>query len=169
MSDTLLATKVHAPPLHGNLVNRAHLVARLNDGIARGCRLTLISAPAGYGKSTLLSEWQAQAELPVAWLSLEKGENTPARFWNYFVAALNTLPQVQQANIGNAILQASRTPQPGSMEVQISELINELSALQEQVCLVLDDLHTLSDSQIHQDLTFLIEHLPVKVTGIPID
>jgi len=160
MSDTLLATKVHAPPLHGNLVNRAHLVARLNDGIARGCRLTLISAPAGYGKSTLLSEWQAQAGFPVAWLSLEKGENTPARFWNYFVAALNTLPQVQQANIGNAILQASRTPQPGSMEVQISELINELSALQEQVCLVLDDLHTLSDSQIHQDLTFLIDHLP---------
>ena len=160
MPDHLLATKVHVPPLNGNLVNRANLVARLNDGIARGCRLTLISAPAGYGKSTLLSEWQAQAELPVAWLSLEKSENSPARFWSYFVTALNTLAPVQQANIGSAILQALQTPQPGSMEAQITELINQLSTLEERVCLVLDDLHTLSESQIHQDLTFLIEHLP---------
>ncbi len=160
MPDNLLATKVHVPPLHGNLVNRANLVARLNNGIAQGCRLTLISAPAGYGKSTLLSEWNAQAKLPVAWLSLEKGENTPARFWSYFVAALNTLPQVQRANIGSSILQASRTPQPGSMEVQITELINQLSTLDDPICLVLDDLHALSESQIHQDLTFLIEHLP---------
>ena len=160
MSDNLLATKVHVPPLHGNLVNRASLVTRLNDGIARGCRLTLISAPAGYGKSTLLSEWQAQAELPVAWLSLEKGENSPARFWSYFIAALNTLAPVQRANIGGAILQAARTVQTGSMEDQITELINQLSSLEDPVCLVLDDIHALSDSQIHQDLTFLIEHLP---------
>ena len=160
MPDNLLATKVHVPPLHGNLVSRTDLVTRLNDGIARGCRLTLISAPAGYGKSTLLSEWQAQSNLQVAWLSLEKGENTPARFWTYFVAALNTLEQVQQANIGSSILQATRTPQPGSMEVQIAELINQLSTLDDPICLVLDDLHALSESQIHQDLTFLIEHLP---------
>ncbi|HSN94279.1 MAG TPA: LuxR C-terminal-related transcriptional regulator [Anaerolineaceae bacterium] len=160
MSDLLLASKVHVPPLHGNLVNRANLVARLNDGLARGCRLTLVSAPAGYGKSTLLSEWRTQADLPVAWLSLEKSENTPARFWTYFVAALNTLAQVQQFNLGSAILQASRTPQSESMEVPITELINQLSTLREPICLVLDDLHTLSESQIHQDLTFLIEHLP---------
>ena len=160
MPDYLLATKVHVPPLHGNLVNRDKLVSRLSDGIVRGCRLTLISAPAGYGKSTLLSEWQAQADIPVAWLSLEKGDNTPARFWPYFVAALNTLPQLQQANIGSAILQASRSLQPGSMDVQITELLNQLSALEERVCLVLDDLHNLTDKQIHQDLIFLIDHLP---------
>jgi len=164
--DNLLATKVHVPPLHGNLINRANLVARLNDGIARGCRLTLISAPAGYGKSTLLSEWQAQADLPVAWLSLEKSENTPARFWSYFIATLNTLSQVQQANIGGAILQASQTPQPGSMEVPITELINQLSSLNDPICLVLDDLHALSESQIHQDLTFLIEHLPQEAHSL---
>ena len=160
MSDNLLATKVHVPPLHGNLVNRPGLVTRLNEGIARGCRLTIISAPAGYGKSTLLSEWHAQAGLPVAWLSLEKGENSPARFWSYFIAALDTLAPVQRANIGGAILQAARTVQTGSMEDQITELINQLSSLEEPVCLVLDDIHALSDSQIHQDLTFLIEHLP---------
>ena len=160
MSGILLATKVHAPPLHGNLVNRAKLITRLNDGIARACRLTLISAPAGYGKTSLLSEWQAQSDLPVAWLSLEKGENTPARFWSYFVAALNSIPQVQRANIGSTILQASRSPQPASMEFQITELINKLSTLEAPVCLVLDDLHNILESQIHQDLTFLIEHLP---------
>ncbi len=160
MSDSLLAAKVHTPPLHGNLVNRENLVGRLNEEIARGCRLTLISAPAGYGKSTLLSEWQAQADIPVAWLSLEKGENTPARFWSYFVAALNTLPQVQRFNIGEALLQAFRAPQPGSMEAQFTQLVNQLSALEDRVCLVLDDLHTLSESQIHQNLIYLIEHLP---------
>ncbi len=160
MSDNLLATKLHIPPLHGNLVNRANLVARLNEGITRGCCLTLISAPAGYGKSTLVSEWQAQAKLPVAWLSLERGENTPARFWNYLVAALNTLPQIQKANIDETIIQSLRTSQPGSMEAPLAELINRLSASGQPVCLVLDDLQTLSDSQIHQDLVYLIEHLP---------
>jgi LuxR family transcriptional regulator, maltose regulon positive regulatory protein len=166
VSDSLLATKVHVPPLHGNLVSRVNLVVRLNEGIAQGCRLTLVSAPAGYGKSTLLSEWQAQANIPVAWLSLEKGENTPARFWRYFVAALNTLPQVRRANIGAALRQALRTPQPGSLEKQLTELVNQLSALETRVCLVLDDLHTLSESQIHQDLIYLIEHLPRSARGL---
>ncbi len=162
MSDNLLASKVHVPPLHGNLVNRAKLVKRLNDGIAHGCRLTLVTAPAGYGKTTLLSEWQAQADLPVAWLSLEKTENISSRFWSYFLAALNTIPQIRQANIGIAILEASQTSTTGSMETQIIELINQLSAFQERICLVLDDLQCLSDSQIHKDLTFLIDHLPKR-------
>lgn len=166
MSDSLLATKVHIPPLHDNLVGRANLVARLNEGIARCCRLTLVLAPAGYGKSTLLSEWQAQAGIPVAWLSLERGENTPARFWSYFVAALHTLPQVKRANVGTAIRQAWRTPQPGSLEEPLTELVNQLSALEEPLCLVLDDLHALSESQIHQDLIYLIEHLPRFAPGL---
>ena len=160
MSDNLLATKVHIPPLHDNLVNRIKLISRLNEGIIQCCRLTLITAPAGYGKTTLLSEWQAQAGLPVAWLSLENSENTPARFWKYFVAALNTLAPLQQADLGMALLQASQSPQSESMEVQITELINQLSALKEPVCLVLDDLHTITESRIHQDLIFLLEHLP---------
>lgn len=96
VSDILLATKVHIPPLHSNLVNRPHLIRRLNDGIVQCRRLTLISAPAGYGKSTLLSEWVSQIGIPVAWLSLERGENTPARFWNYFVTALHTIPHLRQ-------------------------------------------------------------------------
>jgi hypothetical protein len=97
VSDILLATKVHIPPLHRNLVNRPHLIRRLNDGIVQSRRLTLISAPAGgYGKSTLLSEWVSKIGSPVAWLSLERGENTPARFWNYFFTALHTISHLRQ-------------------------------------------------------------------------
>jgi len=96
VSDILLTTKVHIPPLHSNLVTRPHLIRRLNDGIVQCRRLTLISAPAGYGKSTLLIEWISQIGIPVAWLSLERGENTPARFWNYFVTAFHTIPHLRQ-------------------------------------------------------------------------
>ncbi len=163
---SILATKLFPPPYRSNVVLRPRLIKLLNTGITAGKRLTIISAPAGYGKSTLLGEWQAQANIPVAWLSLERGENTPARFWSYFIAALNTLPQVRQINLGDTILQALRNPQPGSMEAQITELINQLSALEEPVCLVLDDLHTLSESQIHQDLIYLIEHLPHSAPGL---
>ena len=91
MSDTLLATKIHIPPL----VNRTRLVQQLNDGVPQS-RLTLISAPAGYGKSTLLGEWISQISTPVAWLSLDSGENEPARFWTYFFTTLKAIPQVQR-------------------------------------------------------------------------
>ena len=97
MPDSLLATKIHIPPLRTNLVTRSHLIQRLNDGITQNHRLILISAPAGYGKSTLLSEWVSQLDTPVTWLSLEKGENNPVCFWSYFVTALSTLPQLHQA------------------------------------------------------------------------
>ena len=96
VSDILLATEVHIPPLHSNLVNRPHLIRRLNYGIIQSRQLTLISAPAGYGKSTLLSEWVSQIGIPVARLSLERGENTPARLWNYSFTALHTIPHLRQ-------------------------------------------------------------------------
>lgn len=93
MADIMLATKIHIPPLHSNLVNRTRLIQRLNEGVVKS-RLTIISAPAGYGKSTLLGEWVSQLDISVAWLSLERGENVPARFWKYFITALNEIPQV---------------------------------------------------------------------------
>src|SRR5512139_2245076 len=90
VSDILLATKIYIPPHHGNLVHRTHLIQRLNDGVGKS-RLTILSAPAGYGKSTLLGEWVSQLDIPIAWLSLERGENVPARFWKYFITALNEI------------------------------------------------------------------------------
>jgi LuxR family maltose regulon positive regulatory protein len=166
VSDTLLATKTSIPPLRGNLVNRHHLIQRLNDGISQNHRLTLISAPAGYGKSTLLSEWVSQLEFPVAWLSLEKGENNPDRFWSYIVTALGTIPQLQQADISKLIPPSPRSHQSSSVELLLVNLLNVLSQLKEQVILVLDDLHIIMESQIHQDLVFLVDHLPQTLNGL---
>ena len=165
MSDILLATKIHIPSLHGNLVNRTHLIQRLNDGVLQS-RLTLISAPAGYGKSTLLGEWVSQINLPVAWLSLERGENVPARFWSYFITALNAIPRVLMGGIGDSISQVLGSSQPVSMEAELIKLMNHFSSLEERVVLVLDDLHTITETQIHQDLAFLIDHLPLSAGGL---
>jgi LuxR family maltose regulon positive regulatory protein len=165
VSDILLATKIHVPPLYGNLVNRTHLIQRLNDGVAQS-RLTLISAPAGYGKSTLLCEWVSQISLPVAWLSLERGENVPARFWNYFITAFNAIPQVSLAGIGESISQVLHSSQPAPIEAELIKLVNDFSSLEERVVLVLDDLHAITETQIHQDLAFLIDHLQLSAGGL---
>ena len=166
MSDTLLATKIRIPPLRSNLIHRPHLVQRLNDGISQNHRLTLISGPAGYGKSTLLSEWVSQLDTPVAWLSLERGENVPSRFWNYLVTALSTLPHLHQAGIGVSFLQALQSPQPPPMDVLLEDLVNDLSKLEVGAVLVLDDLHSIIEGQIHHDLVFLIDHLPKSSHGL---
>ena len=91
MPETLLRTKLFVPPVRPNLVKRPRLIERLNEGLQLGHRLTLISAPAGFGKSTLASEWLAGCECPVTWLSLDEGDNELTRFLTYFVAALQTL------------------------------------------------------------------------------
>ncbi|HSB65424.1 MAG TPA: hypothetical protein VLD65_02540, partial [Anaerolineales bacterium] len=166
MPDSLLATKIHIPPLRSNLVSRPHLIQRLNYGITQNHRLVLISAPAGYGKSTLLSEWVSQLDLPVAWLSLEKEENTPTRFWSYFGAALDTIPQLHKAGICEALFQELLSPQPQLMDFLLTNLINELSKLTSGALLVLDDLHTLTEGQIHRDLIYLIDHLPQNANGL---
>lgn len=166
MTDTLLATKIHIPPHRTNLVNRQALIQRLNDGISQNHRLTLISAPAGYGKSTLLSEWVSQLDLPVAWLSLEKEENTPTRFWNYFGAALDTISHLRKAGISEALFQALLSPQPPLMDVLLTNLINELSKLTTGALLVLDDMHVITEGKIHHDLIFLIDHLPHTVNSL---
>ena len=166
MSDTLLATKIHIPPLRSNLVSRPHLIKRLNDGITQNHRLTLISAPAGYGKSTLLVEWASQLDTQVAWVSLEKGENNPLRFWSYFAASLSTLPPLHQAGIGESFIQALQSPQLPPMDLLFIDLLNDLSKLEVRVVLVLDDLHSIIEGQIHQDLVFLIDHLPQSRHGL---
>jgi LuxR family transcriptional regulator, maltose regulon positive regulatory protein len=138
----------------------------LNDGIRQGCRLTIVSAPAGYGKSTLLSEWVSQTSIPVAWLSLEKGDNTPAHFWSYFVTALATIPHLREAGIGESILQSLRSPKPPAMELLLANLVNELSTLEGEAVLVLDDLHTITEGQIHEDLVFLMDHLLLSTSSL---
>src|SRR5512140_3772625 len=102
MSFSLLSTKFYVPPARPNGVARPRLVERLNEGLSAGRRLTLISAPAGFGKTTLVSEWVASCERPVAWLSLDEDDGDPTRFVTYIVAAVQTIA----ADIGETVLAA---------------------------------------------------------------
>src|SRR3990172_8044171 len=118
MSKPFLTTKLYIPPLQPKVVLRPRLIERLNEGLHR--KLTLISAPAGFGKTTLAAEWIAGCGRPVAWLSLDEGDNDPARFLAYFVAALQTLALSKvegiTANIGEEVLGVLQSPQPPPIE-----------------------------------------------------
>jgi LuxR family maltose regulon positive regulatory protein len=138
-------------------VSRARLIEQLNQGV--GCKLILVSATAGFGKTTLLSEWLRQAKIPISWLSLDEGENESSRFWIYFVTAL----QQSHRKVGESTLAMLRSAEPTSFESFLVPLINELANLQEDSALVLDDYHLITAPPIHQALTFLLEHLPPQL------
>src|SRR5436305_8844403 len=157
MSTPILATKLYIPPLRAKVVSRPRLIERLNEGLHR--KLTLISAPAGFGKTTLISEWVEGIERPTAWLSLDEGENDPARFLTYLVAALQTIA----ANIGEGVLGVLQSPQPAPNEAILTVLLNELTIIQDQFVVVLDDYHVLEAKPIDQALTYLVEHLPPQM------
>jgi LuxR family maltose regulon positive regulatory protein len=156
-SSSLLQTKLKIPPVRPDLVPRPRLIEYLKAGLH--CKLTLVSAPAGFGKTTLLSEWATNCERPVAWLSLDRSDNDPARFWAYFVAAL----QCARANIGEVALMMLQSPQPPAAEALLTGLINEIAASPESFALVLDDYHLIKSQSIHNALAFLLEHMPSQM------
>jgi len=176
MSAPLLKTKLYIPRPRSNLVPRPDLIARLNAGL-RG-KLTVVSAPAGFGKTTLLSEWIHQKaqrgkigeeifQLPnVAWLSLDEGDNDLARFLAYFIASLRTIPELEAENTGEAFLKAFQSPSVGKEESQtttalLTELINEITVNEPPFfIMVLDDYHLITSQNIHDALAFLVENLP---------
>ncbi|MFC2030093.1 LuxR C-terminal-related transcriptional regulator [Chloroflexota bacterium] len=160
MTDPLLLTKLHVPSIRPELVPRPRLIERLNAGLC--CKLTLVSAPAGFGKTTLLSEWIASrgSRTPVAWLSLDDGDNDPTRFWAYFVAALQTIPGFREAGVGDATLAALRTRGTPSGTPPLVGLINEIDEIGESFACILDDFHLISEPQVHQGITFLLDNLP---------
>jgi LuxR family maltose regulon positive regulatory protein len=157
MTTPILATKLYIPPARPHLVRRPRLIERLNEGLQH--KLTLISAPAGFGKTTLISEWLADCQRPAAWLSLDAGDNDPIRFLTYLVAALQTIVE----NFGDVALGALRSPQPPPSDVILTALLNEMTALQEHVILVFDDYHTLDARPIDDIFAFLLDHLPPSV------
>jgi LuxR family transcriptional regulator, maltose regulon positive regulatory protein len=159
MPAPILATKLYIPPTRSKIVLRPRLVERLNDALSLGCKVTLISAPAGFGKTTLVSEWIASCERPAAWLSLDEGDNDPARFISYLVKALQTI----QAGIGEGLLAALQSPQPLQIETILTTLINEISTIHENFLLVLDDYHSIDSQPVDQSLVFLIEHQPPQM------
>ena len=153
----ILATKLYIPPLWPNVVSRPRLLERLNEGLHR--KLILIAAPAGFGKTTLVSEWVAFIERPIAWLSLDEGDNDPTRFLTYLVAALQTIA----ATIGEGVLGVLQSPQPPPIEAILVALLNEITTLPDHFVLVLDDYHVIDAKPIDHALTFLLEHLPPQM------
>ncbi|MFN8488906.1 MAG: LuxR C-terminal-related transcriptional regulator [Caldilineaceae bacterium] len=183
MSTTILATKLYVPPLRLNVVTRPRLIERLNEGLAMGRKLTLISASAGFGKTTLVSEWIANFRLPIldfgltspekesiqnpkskiqnqiAWLALDEGDNDPLRFISYLIAALRTI----QAGMGEALLTALQSSQPPPVDVILTSLLNEISVLPDHFFLILDDYHLIDSQVVDQALAFLVEHQPPQM------
>jgi LuxR family maltose regulon positive regulatory protein len=159
MPTPILTTKLFVPPPRPNLVPRPHLIERLNEGLARGCKLTLISAPAGFGKTTLISEWVSEGKRPAVWLSLDEADNDPKRFIAYLVAALQTI----QSEIEAGWLAALQSPQPPSIESVLTILLNEVSLIPGNFVLVLDDYHVIDAKTVENALAFLIEHQPPQI------
>jgi LuxR family transcriptional regulator, maltose regulon positive regulatory protein len=157
MPPSILATKLYIPRPRPEVVSRPRLLERLNEGLHR--KLILISAPAGFGKTTLVSQWVARCQRPTAWLSLDEGENDPARFLTYLIAALQTIA----APIGEEVLSALHSPQPPPPEAILTTLLNDLITIQDHFIVVLDDYHLLEAKPIDQALTFLLEHLPPQM------
>ncbi len=154
--DVLLATKLHVPSRRPGFVPRPRLVGRLEEGLARG--LVLVCAPAGSGKTVLLADWARHGGRPVAWLSLDVGDNDPARFWRHVVAALGQARPV----IGEPVGPVQGPLEASSPDGLVMALINELAAgpREDEVLLVLDDYHLIDSEPVHGSLLFLLEHLP---------
>ena len=159
MAAPVLATKLYTPSPRSNLVSRSRLIKRLNEGLQRRPGVTLISAPAGFGKTTLASEWVADCKESVAWLSLDEGDNDSARFLTYLIAALQTVG----VNLGAGLLGALQSPQPPSSESVLTTLLNEIITIPNNFLLVLDDYHVIDSKLVDQALTFLLEHQPVQM------
>ncbi len=161
ISADLLYTKL-APPrppfgVQSTLVPRPALLDRLEAGLAR--KVTLISAPAGFGKTTLIGEWLARQTRPVAWVALDAGDNDPVRFWRYVITACRAF----DAALGRSALAAFRTSQVTSLENVLTPFINELAQLPDRGVLILEDYHTITSNEVSASLTFLIDHLPATL------
>jgi LuxR family transcriptional regulator, maltose regulon positive regulatory protein len=143
----ILNTKLYSPPSRPNSVKRAHLIEILNAGLHR--KLTLITAPAGFGKTTLVSEWIDQSEYPVAWLSLDENDSDPIRFLTYFLASLQTIhPQ-----LGEDFQNLLQSPQPPPIETLLTTFLNEITTITDDFILVLDDYHILDNSRYAQSIS----------------
>ena len=154
MATPVLATKLYIPQPRPSVVPRPRLIELLDEGLHR--KLTLISAPAGFGKTTLVSEWVGGIGRPVAWLSLDEGDSDPARFLIHLVAALQTI----EATIGEGVSGALRSPLPPPTESIMTALVNEIAYLPNNFVLILDDYHAIDAKPVDDALTFLIEHQP---------
>jgi LuxR family maltose regulon positive regulatory protein len=157
MAAPLLATKLYIPPVRSELISRPRLIERLSAGMDR--KLTLVSAAAGFGKTTLVAEWLNRVERPCTWLSLDKGDNDPVQFLTYLIAALQKVDEV----MGQATLSLLGAPQLPPTESLVTLLLNDIAATPQPFVLVLDEYDTIQTESIHQVVEFLIEHQPPQM------
>ena len=162
MRTRLLTTKLYIPPMPKEMLRRPRLVEKLTAGMDR--RLTLVSAPVGFGKTTLLTDWIASTNLPIGWINLEEADNDAAAFWTYFIAALQTI----NPRVGQVALSLLQSTQPPQIEIILTQLINEIAGdrgrrrnqADPRYVVVLDDYHAIDSSAVHKGLNYLVDHLP---------
>jgi ATP/maltotriose-dependent transcriptional regulator MalT len=170
----LLSTKLCIPPTRPTLVPRDCLIAKLNNGLRRGCQLTLVSAPAGAGKTTLLGSWlrylaaprianqdstPLRSPLGLAWLTLDREDDQPMRFWTYLIGALQTI----DAGLGGEAQRLLAAPQRPPIRIILSSLLNDLAAYSDQIVLILDDFEAITASSIHKGIVFIADHAPPQL------
>lgn len=163
-NNTLIATKLHVPRVYPSLLTRHALLERLDEGLQ--LRLTVITAPAGFGKTTLLGQWiNERCPFAVAWVALDEGDNEPVRFWRYLFAAFESalpgiaLPHTEPLDP----LESLDLSQTRSLEPQLTALINTLATISCELVLVLDDYHLITNQAVHDSINFLLEHLPASL------
>jgi LuxR family maltose regulon positive regulatory protein len=154
-----LSTKLHIPPPRADALLRTRLIQRLETGAREGRTLTLISAPAGFGKTTLISAWLQQSQRQAAWLSLDQSDDDPIRFWRYVIAALQTV----ETGAGAAALAMLTAPQTPPLESVVTALVNDLAAAAHPINLVVDDYHVITDLSSHTSLDFFLDHVPPQL------
>ena len=159
METSLLKTKLNIPPTRPQLVQRPGLYERLQEGL--NYKLVLVSAPAGFGKTTLLSEWIhcSKQGISTAWISLDEGDNDPVRFWDYFIASIQTF----QTDFAENIMPWLKSSQPPSTEPLMVALINELANIVGDFVIVLDDYHLIESQQIQDGISYMLEHMPAQI------
>jgi LuxR family maltose regulon positive regulatory protein len=159
VSPDLLATKLNHPLTRKNLVARLRLIQFLNEAWQSDKKLSLVSAPAGYGKTTLVIEWVEGLQTRSSWLSLDKADNDPTRFLFYIIAALQKIDE----HIGKKTGAMLQTGQPLPPEIVLTSLINEITSISEPFILILDDYHVIEAMPIHKQLEFLVDHQPAQM------
>lgn len=154
MSTAILSTKLYIPKTRRQHVIRPRLLDRLNGGLQD--KLLLVSAPAGCGKTTLVSEWLTTIDYRVAWLSLDEKDSDPIRYWMHFIAAIQKI----LPDIGQDLLNVLQSPQPPAIDTLLVSLLNDIEAIQDDFIVVLDDYHLVDNPAIDEALDFLLKHLP---------